>query len=146
NRRGFFFACVAVFAARPAMAAGRPLVTITKDPSCGCCTAWAEHIAKAGFPVKVFEDPAIEVLKTNLGIPTALRSCHTAQVEGYVLEGHVPAAALIRLLAEKPQITGLAVAGMPIGSPGMEVPGSEPEAYNVMAFGPAPSVFMRFRG
>jgi hypothetical protein len=90
NRRSFFFVCAAAFAARPVMAAGRPLVTIVKDPSCGCCTAWADHIAKADFPVKVFEDTAVEALKANLGIPTALRYCHTTQVEATIWKAMFP--------------------------------------------------------
>ncbi|HEY9212307.1 MAG TPA: DUF411 domain-containing protein [Ancylobacter sp.] len=137
-------ACLLPIGAR---AAALPLVTIYKDPSCGCCGAWADHIAKAGFPTKIIEEPRINALKTRMGIPSALWSCHTAQVDSYLLEGHVPAPAVTHLLAARPPIRGLAVPGMPIGSPGMEVAGMEPDLYEVMAFGPAePRVFMRFRG
>ena len=130
-----------------AKAAAPPLVTMYKDPSCGCCGAWADHIAKAGFPMKIIEEARINALKTRMGVPSALWSCHTALVESYLLEGHVPASAVAHLLAARPPIRGLAVPGMPIGSPGMEVAGMAPELYEVMAFGPPePSVFMRFRG
>ena len=130
-----------------ARAAAPPLVTIYKDPSCGCCGAWADHIAKAGFPTKTVEESRMNATKVRLGIPSALWSCHTAEVRDYLLEGHVPAAALVRLLETGPSVSGIAVAGMPVGSPGMEVAGMEPDIYDVMAFGSAaPSVFMRFHG
>ena len=144
NRRLFLFATTAMLAASQARATTRPLVTVHKDPSCGCCGAWADHIRKAGFPVKIVEDTALEKLKTKMGIPEALQSCHTALVDGYVLEGHVPAEALRRLLTERPAIKGLAVAGMPAGSPGMEMPGVQPEPFEVMTFGATSSVFMKF--
>ena len=103
--------------------AGLPLVTVTKDTNCGCCGAWVEHIEAAGFPVSVVESSEVESLKQRLGVPAALYSCHTAEVDGYVIEGHVPAAAIQRLLTERPSATGLAVPGMPAGSPGMDFPG-----------------------
>ncbi|MFD2029263.1 DUF411 domain-containing protein [Ancylobacter dichloromethanicus] len=85
--------------------------------------------------------------QSSLWDPSALWSCHTAEVESYLLEGHVPATALIRLLAARPSVRGIAVAGMPVGSPGMDVAGMEPETYDVMAFGSeTPNLFMRFRG
>lgn len=124
-----------------------PLVTVTKDPSCGCCSGWAAHVEAAGFPVRVIESDDVFSLKQRLGVPEDLASCHTAEVDGYVIEGHVPASALRRLLAERPVATGLAVPGMPAGSPGMEVPGVEPEPYDVVLFGPAgQEAFMQFRG
>lgn len=124
-----------------------PLVSVSKDPSCGCCGAWVEHIESAGFPVSVVETTELDAVKRRLGVPPELASCHTAEVAGYVVEGHVPAAALQRLLSERPAATGLAVPGMPIGSPGMEVPGVEPELFNVVLFGPARhTTFARFRG
>lgn len=124
-----------------------PLVTVTKDPSCGCCGAWVAHLEAAGFPVQVVESDDVFGLKQRLGVPADLSSCHTAEVEGYVVEGHVPAAALRRLLAERPAATGLAVPGMPAGSPGMEVPGVAPEPYDVVLFGPAGhTTFARFLG
>lgn len=144
KRRTFLVATAVLLAGTSAFAADRPLVTVYKDPSCGCCGAWADHMAKAGYAVKVVESSTLEKLKAENGIPSALQSCHTALVAGYVLEGHVPAKAVGKLLAERPAIKGLAVAGMPVGSPGMEMPTVEPEAYDVMTFGPVGTVFMRF--
>jgi hypothetical protein len=119
----------------PAQAVDRPKVLVSKDPSCGCCGAWAEHLRRAGFPVEVIETTNVNAVKRRLGVPADLTSCHTAEVQGYVIEGHVPASAVLRLLEEKPQATGLAVPGMPIGSPGMEQgPPSAYQRYNVLAF------------
>ncbi|CAM5606559.1 hypothetical protein MAUB1S_10282 [Mycolicibacterium aubagnense] len=144
RRRSFLIAAAALLAGTSAFAAEQPQVTVYKDPTCGCCGAWADHMAKAGFTVKVVESSTLEKFKAEQGIPQALQSCHTALVAGYVLEGHVPAKAVAKLLAERPAVKGLAVAGMPAGSPGMEMPGVEPEAYDVVTFGPAGTVFMRF--
>lgn len=123
-----------------------PLVSITKDPSCGCCDGWAAHIEAAGFPVRVVESADMGSLKQRLGVPAELASCHTAEVSGYVVEGHVPAAAIRRLLAERPIATGLAVPGMPAGSPGMDFPGVAPEPYEAFLFGPTTRSFGRFLG
>ena len=131
---------------RAAVAEELPTVAVTKDPSCGCCEAWVEHMRKEGFKVAVTDAP-VNPLKVRLGVPRQLYSCHTAQVGGYVVEGHVPAAAIKRLLAEKPAGIGLAVPGMPVGSPGMEVEGMEPATYDVILFGSgARSTYARFRG
>lgn len=128
-------------------AAARPALTVYKDPSCGCCGAWVDHMKAAGYPATVIEAPRINAVKARLGVPQPLWSCHTAEVEGYVLEGHVPAKALARLLADRPVAKGLAVPGMPVGSPGMEVAGAHTETYDVMLFGDSePRRFMRFRG
>lgn len=127
-------------------AASLPLVTVSKDPSCGCCTGWAEHIEAAGFPVRIVEAQNMDAIKQQLRVPPALYSCHTAEVDGYVVEGHVPAAAIRRLLTERPAATGLAVPGMPAGSPGMDFPGVTAEPYEVFLFAPADQkVFGRFR-
>lgn len=107
--------------ARNALAA-EPSIIVTKDPSCGCCSGWAEHLRQAGFTVEVRDVPDVNRVKARLGVPADLAACHTAEVSGYVIEGHVPASALRRFLGEKPEARGLAVAGMPVGSPGMEVP------------------------
>lgn len=120
-----------------ALAESLPGMTVTRDPNCGCCGGWVAHVKTAGFAVEVVEAADVAPLKTRLGVPEALHSCHTAQVAGYVVEGHVPADAIKRLLAERPQATGLAVAGMPVGSPGMEVAGTEPDRYEVILFGPS---------
>ncbi|MBN8945345.1 MAG: DUF411 domain-containing protein [Rhizobiales bacterium] len=149
DRRSFLAALALAGAGgvQSGLAAGKPIVVIHKDASCGCCGAWADHIAAAGFPTRIVEDIRINAIKARLGVPAAMRSCHTAEVDGYVLEGHVPAAALVRLLADRPAVRGLAVPGMPVGSPGMEVPGAPAETFDVMAFGhDASSVFMRFQG
>ncbi len=132
--------------ARRAGAGGLPAVAVTKDPSCGCCEKWVTHMREAGFTVTVTEGP-VNPLKVRLGVPRDLASCHTAQVGGYVIEGHVPAGAVRRLLTERPEGTGLAVPGMPAGSPGMDVAGREPDTYAVVLFGPGGrSAFARYRG
>ena len=126
-------------------AAAQPVVTVHRDPNCGCCLGWVQHLQKAGFSTKVLETKDLEAVKTRLGVPDDLAACHTAEVLGYVIEGHVPAPALQRFLAEKPNATGLAVPGMPIGSPGME--GGKPEAYEVVLFAPGGRrSYMRFIG
>ncbi|MCP1549391.1 MULTISPECIES: DUF411 domain-containing protein [Methylobacteriaceae] len=131
---------------RHATAQDLPTVAVTKDPTCGCCEKWVAHLRENGFTVTVTEGP-VNPLKVRLGVPRDLASCHTAQVGGYVVEGHVPAGAIKRLLAERPQGTGLAVPGMPVGSPGMEVEGMEPDTYEVVLFGPAArSTFARYSG
>jgi len=104
-----------------------------------------QHLEKAGFVVKPIDTSQLQAVKTRLGVPDDLAACHTAEVAGYVIEGHVPALALKRFLAEKPSAKGLAVPGMPVGSPGME--GGAPEAYEVILFGPAGRrTYMRFIG
>jgi hypothetical protein len=149
SRRGFVAALGATFvmaSARPLFAAGTA-ITVTKDPNCGCCDAWADHLKANGFAVTIVEDAKINRLKARLGVPSALASCHTAEVDGYVIEGHVPAGAIRRLLAQRPKAKGLAVPGMPIGSPGMEVPGTAPDVYAVMLFGAGgKTVFARYKG
>ncbi|HEX6002022.1 MAG TPA: DUF411 domain-containing protein [Hyphomicrobiaceae bacterium] len=141
---------LAALGAAPAvpLAAGTealPGMTVHRDPSCSCCSAWIEHVRRAGFPVKVVATDSVDAIKRRLGVPDALASCHTAEVQGYVIEGHVPAKAIRRLLAERPQAVGLAVPGMPSGSPGMEA--GTPETFDVVLFGPQGSrTFARFRG
>lgn len=132
---------------QPVRAETLPLIKVYKDPNCGCCGAWVEHLKAAGFPVSVDETPAIWDIKRRLGVPEELASCHTAEVAGYLVEGHVPASAIKRLLKEKPEGKGLAVPGMPIGSPGMEVEGQPPATYDVILFGPGRADrFARFKG
>ncbi|MBB3021732.1 hypothetical protein FHR70_004838 [Microvirga lupini] len=114
-----------------------PKMVVTKDPNCGCCTGWVKHVRAAGFQAEVIEFAEVNRLKARLGVPEALASCHTAEIGGYAIEGHVPPAAIKRLLAEKPVGKGLAVPGMPVGSPGMEVEGMEPDTYEVVLFGPS---------
>ena len=95
-------------------------LVVTKSASCGCCKHWVEHMKKAGFAVQVREVDDVTPTARHLGVPDSLRSCHTSQIGGYVIEGHVPAADVKRLLATKPKAAGLAVPGMVAGSPGME--------------------------
>lgn len=129
----------------PARADALPEVVVHRDPSCGCCRAWAEHLGRAGFSVTLVETGNLNAIKRRLGVPADLISCHTAEFAGYVVEGHVPASAIRRLLAERPPAAGLAVAGMPVGSPGME--GGTPETYEVVLFGQqGRRVFARYLG
>lgn len=115
-------------------AASERLMTVYRDPGCGCCVAWANLARQAGYRVTV-QNADMPAVKARLGVPTELASCHTAIVSGYVVEGHVPLAALARLLTERPDdIRGIAVPGMPVGSPGMESPDGYREAFQVMAF------------
>jgi hypothetical protein len=110
-------------------------MTVFKDPSCGCCDSWAEIARKAGYKVEVREEPDMRALKQRLGVPQHLTSCHTAQVSGMVIEGHVPLKDVTRLVRERPSgIKGIAVPGMPAGSPGMEMPNGRTEPYQVIAF------------
>lgn len=107
-------------------------VVVYKSPTCGCCSKWVDHLRAAGFTVRTEDMNDLSTIKADLGITNALASCHTAIVGGYVVEGHVPADVVQRLLDEKPEVVGLAVPGMPMGSPGMEGPRKDP--YNVLAF------------
>lgn len=102
----------------PSLAA--PTVEMYQDPNCGCCSAWAEHLEEEGFEVRQHKTSDMRAVKVEHGVAPELASCHTALVEGYVIEGHVPAADIKRLLEEKPDVAGLTVPGMPHGSPGME--------------------------
>jgi hypothetical protein len=140
---------VSAFALRRPVSAAEtpPKMVVTRDPNCGCCRGWVTHMRKAGFPVEMVEVADVTPLKTRLGVPDSLMSCHTAEIGGYVVEGHVPAEAIKRLLIERPKVTGLAVAGMPVGSPGMQVPGQAPEDYDVVIFSASRQhVFARYRG
>lgn len=109
-------------------------LVVYKSPTCGCCSAWVEHVQEAGFEVEVHDVPNVQPVKDEHGLPGHLGSCHTALVGGYVVEGHVPADVIRRLLAERPDVAGIAVPGMPMGSPGMEVPSGRTDPYDVMAF------------
>jgi hypothetical protein len=134
RRSALFAALASLLQTGTVFAVEKPVITVHKDPTCGCCSGWVQHLQKAGFDTKVLDTRDLDAVKSRLGIPDDLAACHTAEVAGYIIEGHVPAAALKRFLAEKPKATGLAVPGMPIGSPGME--GGRPEKYDVVLFGP----------
>lgn len=114
-----------------AMAADARLVVVHKNESCGCCHSWVEHLQKNGFKVIVRDVSNLDSIKTQVGVPPGMGSCHTARVGGYFVEGHVAAADILRLLEERPKAKGLTVPGMPIGSPGMEVPGEPSHPYDV---------------
>ena len=113
-------------------AAPVPVVTVYKSATCGCCSAWVKHLEANGFTVRSVDVDNLQEMKVASGVPGSLASCHTALVEGYVVEGHVPADLVKKMLQERPPISGLAVPGMPSGSPGME--GPRKDRYNVMAF------------
>jgi hypothetical protein len=137
SRRVFVFGAgaglaLAALAALPAAHAQyKPLVTVYKSPACGCCGEWEKHMRGSGFRVETNPVADVTPLKRRYGIPESLYSCHTATVGGYVLEGHVPAADVKRLLRERTKATGLAVPGMIPGSPGME---GAPQPYSTIAF------------
>ena len=110
-------------------------IVVYKNPDCGCCGKWADHLRESGFSVREIASTDMQRIKSEAGVPETLGSCHTATVGGYIVEGHVPAQDVRRLLAEKPAISGLAVPGMPLGSPGMEGP-YPAERYDVLGFDP----------
>jgi hypothetical protein len=121
----------AVFAATAR--AERPgKMIVHKSPTCGCCGGWAQHMRAAGYVVEEIKEPDMKPVKARLGVPDQMASCHTAEFEGYVIEGHVPARAVAQLLKERPKAIGIAAPGMPMGSPGMET--GEPEAYTLYLF------------
>lgn len=119
-------------AAKATAPAAKTPVTVYKTPTCGCCGKWVEYMNARGYACTVTEMPDLNDVKVKHGVPANLQSCHTSLVGGYVIEGHVPAEDVKRLLREKPAIVGLAAPGMPAGSPGMDVPNSP--AYEVIAF------------
>ena len=136
-------AAIALAPALPVRAAGGVQIEVYKSPTCGCCSMWVEHLQTSGFEVTARDVADLDAIKRMAGVPQHLLACHTAMVEGYAVEGHTPAAAIEKLLAERPAIRGLAVPGMPAGSPGM--PSPEPERYDVIAFGEGEDrVFMSF--
>ena len=133
GRRGFlrFSAALLALRALPGHAQRVPLVTVYKSPACGCCGEWVGHMRAAGFRLDVRDVPDVTPIKRQHGVPDRLASCHTALVDGYALEGHVPAADVQRLLRERPKVVGLAVPGMVPGSPGMA---GTPQPYETVAF------------
>lgn len=149
NRRRWMLSGLAIVAASPLAAQGRPLLEVWRDPSCGCCSGWVAHMRASGFTVRETVLPELGPVRRMLGTPADLLSCHAARVGNLVLEGHVPALAVRRALADRPAgMLGLAVPAMPIGAPGMEVPGQPDEVYDVIAFDAAGrhASYMRFRG
>lgn len=112
-----------------------PMLVVHKSPTCGCCQAWVEHMRVAGFPVEVREADNLEPVKSRVGVPLGKGSCHTAEIAGYFIEGHIPADDVKRLLADKPLAKGLVLPGMPLGSPGMEMPDGTRQPYTVELVG-----------
>jgi hypothetical protein len=132
KRRYFLLGAATAAAGAQALAASSlPQVEVYKNPDCGCCSGWVEHMKAAGFRVKVHETPDTSAVRKRHGIPDHFGSCHTGVVGGYALEGHVPAEEVKRLLAQKPKAAGLSVPGMPVGSPGMEM-GSRKDSFQVL--------------
>ena len=111
-----------------------PTMAIFMSPTCGCCAKWVDHLKSAGFKTVVHEEEDMDTVKESLGVPREMRSCHTGQVDKYLIEGHVPADDIRKLLAAKPKAAGLAAPGMPASSPGMAVPGEPHEPYEVLLF------------
>jgi hypothetical protein len=109
-------------------------MSVYKSPSCGCCSLWVDYMRKNGFDPKVQDVDNIGALKLKLGVREEFSSCHTTEVGGYIVEGHVPVEVVQRMLKERPKIAGITVPGMPMGSPGMEVPSGKKDSYNILAF------------
>lgn len=129
----------------PLASADLPTVTVYKSPSCNCCAEWVTHMREQGFPVEIQSRFNVKPVKRKVGVPSSLAACHTAVVNNYVVEGHVPAKDVKQLLRENPKVRGLSVPGMPVGSPGMER-GNRVEPYKVLTFTPAgdTTVFARY--
>ncbi|MBN8990577.1 MAG: DUF411 domain-containing protein [Rhizobiales bacterium] len=145
RRSALGLVAAALIAPRSSAFAQTPAILVHKDPNCGCCAGWVRHLKDAGFAVTVKETADLHVVRRRLGVPTDLAACHTAEIAGYVIEGHVPAAAVRQLLDRRPAAVGLAVPGMPAGSPGME--GGTPQKYDVVLFGASGrQPFMQFIG
>ena len=132
-RAVFYLAALATLTGCSSASADAPEALVYKSPTCGCCEKWIEHLEANGFKVKTEDVMDMGSVKVEHGITGELAACHTALIEGYVIEGHVPADVIMRLLDERPDIAGLAVPGMPLGSPGMEGP-YVPQEYDVLAF------------
>jgi len=132
NKLRNIFPIILMFFWQPVLADEMPMVTVYKTPTCGCCGRWIDHMEENGFQVSSENIDDVGPIKQENGVPPELRSCHTAIVAGYVIEGHVPAEDVFKLLREKPDVVGISVPGMPIGSPGMEGPNAQP--YRVLSF------------
>lgn len=149
NRRLFIGTLAAALAPASSVLSALPmpestLIAVVRSPDCGCCGAWIDHLRDAGFTVEETLSDDVDAFKDQHAVPQPLRSCHTALVDGYVLEGHVPADAIRTLLDQKPDAVGLAVPGMPIGSPGMEM-GDQTEPFDVILWNASGTdVFARY--
>lgn len=149
HRRLFIGSMAALLAPATGVLGASPLqeetrIAVVRSPDCGCCGAWIDHLREGGFSVEETLSDDVDAFKDQHAVPQPLRSCHTALVEDYVIEGHVPAEAIRKLLAERPQAAGLAVPGMPIGSPGMEM-GDQSEPFEVILWtGTGTNVFAKY--
>jgi hypothetical protein len=123
---------VAMFVIAVVGAQQRPVIEVYKTATCGCCGKWVEHLKQHGFSVRTTDVESVADIKAKYKVPSKLGSCHTGVVNGYAIEGHVPATDVLRLLQERPSVLGIAVPGMPLGSPGMEAP--KGQAYDVVSF------------
>jgi len=132
KRKLFLAAGLAVLAYSAVVHAGEPQITVYKSPTCGCCTKWVDHLKENGLAVESVDVGDLNRIKAMVGVTPELASCHTAIVDGFVIEGHVPAADIKRLLTERPEVKGLTVPGMPHGSPGMET--GRQDSYRVLTF------------
>ena len=142
----FAFTAGFVFTGSMTSPASAQTITVYKTPWCGCCTAWIKHLQRDGMDVRVIEREDLAPVRATLGVPDQLASCHTASVDGYAIEGHVPAAEIRKLLQRRSEAAGLSLPGMPMGSPGMETP-NPPDAYDVILFdGEQQSVFASYTG
>jgi hypothetical protein len=138
-KRGVILAIAGVLVSSLGAAGAQQTATVVevyKSPTCRCCSRWIEHVRQSGFIVRTTDvsDAELPAFKARHGVPRQAQSCHTALVGGYVIEGHVPAVDMRRVLAERPALRGLAAVGMPRGAPGMEVWGAKPQPYSVTAF------------
>jgi hypothetical protein len=138
GRAGLLAALIVLFAGIAGTPASAAEITVYKSPWCGCCSKWVDHLRGHGHSVAIKDVEDLDAIKRMAGVPERLQSCHTAMVDGYVIEGHVPARDLDRLLSRRPEARGLAVPGMPVGAPGME--GGAPDRYDVLMFQPDGSV------
>jgi hypothetical protein len=134
HRRLFLGAAVSVALTGTACAQSRSTrnLTVFKTPTCACCDAWITHMRQAGFTTSITVLPSLQSVRSSRGLPDNLASCHTGLIDGYFVEGHVPAGDVIRLLAERPTALGLAVPAMPLGSPGMETPQGDKDPYDTL--------------
>jgi len=138
TRRGFLGLSAAAIAACGATTPAKA-ITVYRSPTCGCCGAWVDHLRAAGFEVAVQMMDDVTPVATRLGVPERLRSCHTGEIAGYFVEGHVPASDVERLLRERPEGRGIAVPGMPVGSPGMEM-GNRRDSFQTLLVAPTGSI------
>jgi hypothetical protein len=135
NRRNLIVSLCTLPVWSHVLAANSPRIVVSKTPTCGCCGAWVKHLEQAGFTTEVHNMDDLGPVKQRVGVPYGMGSCHTAEIDGYFIEGHVPAEDIKRLVREKPSAKGLVVPGMPAGSPGMEVPSGQVDRYDVILVG-----------